>query len=220
MYKFLFKRIIDFTCSIVLIILLLPIFLPIIIILKLTGEGEVFYFQERIGYKNKKFKIFKFATMLKNSSKMGTGSLTLRNDPRVLPFGKFLRKTKINELPQIFNVLNGSMSLVGPRPQMEVDFLVYQDKIRLEIYDSVPGVTGIGSVFFRDEELYISNSNNPHKFYKEEIAPVKGELEIWYLNNMSFIVDLKLLVVTFWVVIFPKSKLLNKWFANVPKIKW
>ena len=121
------------------------------------------YLQERVGLNNKKFKIYKFATMVKNSPNMGTGSLTLRNDPRVLPFGKFLRKSKINEFPQIFNVFKGEMSIVGPRPQMEVDFLVYPKTIRDSIYKCKPGITGIGSIIFRDEEKYISESPNPKK---------------------------------------------------------
>ena len=93
------------------------ILLPVIIILRLTGEGEIFYLQKRIGKNNKEFYLLKFATMLKNSSKMQNGTVTIKNDPRVLPFGKFLRKSKINELPQLFNILKGDMSIIGPRPQ-------------------------------------------------------------------------------------------------------
>ena len=95
--------------------------------LLLTGEHKVFYSQTRVGYKNQNFKILKFATMLSNSANMGSGSLTLKNDPRVLPFGSFLRKTKINELPQILNIIIGDLSIVGPRPQMQVDFEKYSD---------------------------------------------------------------------------------------------
>ena len=98
------KRITDLLISIFALILLSPLFLIVAIILKFSGEGEIFYLQQRLGYLNKKFKIIKFATMVKNSPNIGTGSLTLRDDPRVLPFGKFLRKSKINELPQIFLV--------------------------------------------------------------------------------------------------------------------
>jgi lipopolysaccharide/colanic/teichoic acid biosynthesis glycosyltransferase len=116
MYIHFLKRLIDFILAIFALIILSPFLIPISIILLLTGEHEVFYLQKRVGYKNSRFKIWKFATMMKNSSKMGTGSLTLRNDPRVLPIGKFLRKTKINEYPQIINVLIGNMSFVGPRP--------------------------------------------------------------------------------------------------------
>ena len=185
--------------------------------MKFTGEGEIFYFQKRIGYLNKPFKIFKFATMIKNSSKIGTGSITLRNDTRVLPVGKFLRKTKLNEIPQIFNVLRGDMSLVGPRPQMEVDLKKFPKLNRDKIYLSMPGITGIGSIFFRDEEKWISNhTGDKHIFYKKNIAPYKSELEIWYYHNSSLLVDFKLLVLTVLVLIFPNKIDLNLFFDNLP----
>jgi hypothetical protein len=148
MYFRFFKRTIDLILSSFVLIVLLPFLIPICIILLFTGENEVFYLQKRVGYKNSRFQIWKFATMLKNSSKMGTGSLTIRNDPRVLPIGGFLRKTKINELPQLLNVIIGNMSLVGPRPQMEVDFFKFPEKLRDDIYNAYPGITGIGSIVF------------------------------------------------------------------------
>ena len=120
-------RIIDILLSTLALLILLPLFIPIVIVLLLTGEHKVFYSQTRVGYKNQNFKILKFATMLSNSANMGSGSLTLKNDPRVLPFGSFLRKTKINELPQILNIIIGDLSIVGPRPQMQVDFEKYSD---------------------------------------------------------------------------------------------
>jgi len=216
MYKSFFKRLIDLIFSAIGLVFLFPIIIPVILILRFTGEKEVFYSQERIGFKNKKFKIFKFATMLKNSPNLGTGSLTLRNDSRVLPFGKFLRKTKINELPQIFNVINGSMSIVGPRPQMEVDFLVYPENVQKLIYNSKPGITGIGSIIFRDEENDISKAVDPKLYYREIIAPKKGTLELWYLKKISLSCDLKLIFITAWVIIFPESKIHNFFFSNLP----
>ena len=108
MYIFI-KRSFDIIFSFVVIVILLPLFLPVIIILRFTGEGEVFYFQKRIGLKNKDFNVFKFATMLKNSENMGDGIYTSQGDKRILPFGHFLRKSKINELPQIFNILLGTI---------------------------------------------------------------------------------------------------------------
>jgi lipopolysaccharide/colanic/teichoic acid biosynthesis glycosyltransferase len=216
MYKSFFKRLIDLIFSTIGLVFLFPIIIPVILILRFTGEKEVFYSQERIGFKNKKFKIFKFATMVKNSPNLGTGSLTLRNDSRVLPFGKFLRKTKINELPQIFNVINGSMSIVGPRPQMEVDFLVYPENVQKLIYNSKPGITGIGSIIFRDEENDISKAVDPKLYYREIIAPKKGTLELWYLKKISLSCDLKLIFITAWVIIFPESKIHNFFFSNLP----
>src|SRR5687767_1229498 len=116
MYFFI-KRLCDIVLSAVLLLFLSPLFLILGLMLKCSGEGEIFYRQNRVGYKNANFKIWKFATMLKNSPNIGTGSLTVRNDPRVTKIGRFLRKTKINELPQLINVLIGDMSFVGPRPQ-------------------------------------------------------------------------------------------------------
>ena len=212
------KRIIDLFISTLALVLLLPLFLIVAIILKFTGEGEIFYLQERLGFLNKKFKIIKFATMVKNSPNIGTGSLTLRDDPRVLPFGKFLRKSKINELPQIFNVLIGDMSIVGPRPQMQVDFDKFPADIRNEIYKSQPGITGIGSIIFRDEEKWISNhQGDKHKFYKEKIAPYKAEVEIWYLNNFSIFLDFKLIFLTAFVIIFPQCNIIEKVLKSLPK---
>ena len=216
-YKIL-KRLMDLIIAGVTFLLFLPLFIPIVILLKLTDEGEVFYFQKRIGLKNKYFDIWKFATMLKNSPNMGTGSITLRNDPRVTKVGKFLRKTKLNEFPQIINVLKGDMSIVGPRPLVDRTFNAYSKEIQSKVYNSKPGITGIGSIIFRDEESIISNSNiDPHEFYGKEIAPYKGALEMWYQENKSLWVDIKLVFLTAWVIIFSKSQLPHKLLKNLPK---
>lgn len=218
MYLFL-KRLLDIIVSFITLIILLPLFIPIIIALRITAEGEIFYFQERIGLNNSRFQIWKFATMLKNSMNMGTGSITLQNDFRVTPIGKFLRKTKINELPQIINILKGDISLVGPRPLVTKTFLAYSEEIQSKIYKVKPGLTGIGSIVFRDEESLISSvkDEDPHEFYKRVIAPYKGELEMWYQENRSFFLDFQLIFMTAWVILFPKSYLYIKWFKNLPE---
>ncbi len=217
MYPFI-KRFFDILFSLVVLLLLTPFLLPIVVVLRLTGEGYIFYYQRRIGYHNKYFDIIKFATMLKNSPNMGTGSITLRNDPRLIPMGKFLRKTKINELPQILNVLKGDMSLVGPRPLVDKTFNAYPEGLRYKVYDSKPGITGIGSVVFRDEEKLISEAKMPpHEFYEQVIAPYKGELEIWYNNNKSFWVDSMILLLTAGAIVFPHSNLVHKVFKNLPE---
>tara|TARA_B100000963_G_C22638135_1_gene678708 strand:- start:785 stop:1456 length:672 start_codon:yes stop_codon:yes gene_type:complete len=216
MYVFFLKRLFDLFIALLFLTIASPIFFVTIIILKFTGEGEVFYLQNRVGFNNKNFKIFKFATMVKDSPNIGTGSLTLRNDPRVLPFGKFLRKSKINEFPQIFNVLLGNMSIVGPRPQMKVDFLVYPEHIRDLIYLTKPGITGLGSIIFRDEEKLISNATNPKQFYSDKIAPYKGSLEVWYNKNVSFFNDIIIIFLTAWVILFPNTKLTYKILRNIP----
>src|ERR1700712_2110207 len=181
MYRII-KRLIDILLATTALILLSPILIPSIIILLFTGEHEVFYFQKRVGYKNKLFQIWKFATMQKNSPNIGTGEITLRNDPRVTKFGKILRMTKINELPQIINVFKGDMSIVGPRPLMEVSFKLYNPEVQKVIYNSKPGITGIGSIMFRDEEKILSDAADPKAMYAA-IYPYKGALEMWYQQH-------------------------------------
>ena len=216
--KRIIKRLFDLTIAVLSLLLLFAPMILVMIILKFTGEGEIFYLQKRLGYLNNEFKIIKFATMVKNSPNIGTGSLTLRGDPRVLPFGNFLRKSKINELPQIFNVIIGNMSIVGPRPQMKVDFDKFPPKKRNEIYKSKPGITGIGSIIFRDEEKWISNFNgDKHEFYKNKIAPYKTDVELWYYKNQSMFGDVKLVILTAWVIIFSNSDFVEKIFKSLPK---
>ena len=215
------KRIIDIILSSIGITLLSPILILIIIILKLTDEGEIFYLQERVGYKTNSFMIYKFATMVKNSPNIGNGDVTLRNDPRVTKVGKFLRESKLNELPQLFNIFMGDISVVGPRPLMRAGFNRYSLSFQNSVYNIKPGLTGIGSIIFRDEEKILTDSNlTPHECYKDIILPYKGELEIWYQTNCSLFLDLQLIFMTAWVIFFPNSKLYEKWFKDLPKRKF
>jgi len=217
MYRIL-KRILDLIISGISLVILFPLFLVFVILLRFSGEGEIFYLQKRIGLKNEYFNIIKFATMLKNSINMGSGSITLKNDPRVTPVGKFLRKSKINELPQIFNVLRGDMSIVGPRPLVDQTFNAYSSEVQSKIYDSKPGLTGLGSIVFRDEEKIISSSEmEPHSFYKENIAPYKGALELHYKEIASLWVDIKIIFLTAWYILFSDSNLIDKLFKNLPE---
>lgn len=212
------KRFFDFLFALIFLIILSPLLIPIMIGLKLTGEGYIFYFQKRIGFKRQYFNIWKFATMLLDSPNLGTGSITLRNDPRITPMGGFLRKTKINELPQVINVLIGDLSIVGPRPLVDKTFNAYPEHVQNVIYNSTPGITGIGSIVFRDEESLISNARiPPHEFYEKEIAPYKGALELWYQDNKSFWTDFKIIFLTAWAIIFPSTELTYKWFSGLPE---
>ena len=181
------QRFFDIVLSIIAILILSPLLVIIIVALSLTGEKEVFYVQKRVGKEGKIFGAFKFATMVKNSSNMGTGLITTRNDPRVLPIGRVLRKTKLNEFPQLFNILLGDMSFVGPRPQVKKHFEVFPDHVKAEIVKIRPGLTGIGSIIFRDEESILEKNKrlSYDECYASLIAPYKGELELWYLNNKS-----------------------------------
>ena len=209
------KRIFDILIAGIALVLLSPILIPSIMILLVTGEREVFYFQKRIGYKNRPFDIWKFATMLKNSPNIGTGEITLRNDPRVTKFGKILRMTKVNELPQIINVFKGDMSIVGPRPLMEVSFKLYPEDVQRVIYNCRPGMTGIGSLIFRDEEQIVSEAADPKAMYAA-IYPYKGALELWYQKNASLYTDFMIIFLTAWSILFPENKLVNKVFKDLP----
>ncbi len=214
MYRIL-KRIIDLFIATIALVFLSPILVPAIIILVFTGEHRVFYFQKRVGYKNKLFNIWKFATMMKNSPNMGTGEITLRNDPRVTKFGKLLRITKVNELPQIINVFKGDMSIVGPRPLMPVSFNLYSAEVQNSIYNCKPGMTGIGSLIFRDEEKIVSDAEDPVAMY-ETIYPYKGALELWYHKNASTTTDVLIILLTAWSILAPKNNLTTKTFNDLP----
>jgi lipopolysaccharide/colanic/teichoic acid biosynthesis glycosyltransferase len=212
------KRIFDIVLSATALLVLLPLFVPLIIILRLTGEGEVFYRQERVGYRGNKFSLLKFATMLKNSPNIGTRTITVRNDPRVLPLGRFLRKTKINELPQLINVLKGDMSIVGPRPQTEECFAYFPEENRDRICLAKPGLTGIGSVVFRDEEQIVARSGKSYdRAFREDVQPYKLALEIWYIEHQSLWLDLKLIFITVSVIAFPMSTVYRRWLKGLPR---
>ncbi len=212
------KRFFDIVFSLVAIIILLPVFIPVILLLLLTGEHEVFYKQDRVGYKNRIFKILKFATMLKNSPNMGDGDITKRGDPRITKVGKLLRQSKLNELPQVLNIFLGDMSFVGPRPLMKVGFDRYSDEMKSKVYNAQPGLTGIGSIVFRDEELIITQSNlPPHDCYRDIILPYKGALEVWYKQHQNFFTDFMILFLTAWYIVFPKSNMVYKVFPSLPK---
>jgi lipopolysaccharide/colanic/teichoic acid biosynthesis glycosyltransferase len=211
------KRLFDIIISLIALVFLAPLFIPIIIILRFTGEGEIFYFQTRIGRDNKPFEITKFATMLKNSPSIGSGEHTLQDDPRVLPLGKFLRKSKINELPQIWDIFVGKMSWVGPRPTTPGHHSLYPEYYKEVMMNHVPGITGVGSIIFRDEENILSNANNYENCYSDEIVPYKAEVERWYKVNRSLIMDIKLMFITAWVVIKSDSDVLKRNYPDIPQ---
>lgn len=218
MYPHFFKRLIDFILALIALTILSPILIPVVIGLLLTGEHYVFYFQKRIGFKNKSFDIWKFATMLKASPSLAGGLHTTKKDPRLMPMGGFLRKTKINELPQVINILKGDMSIVGPRPLVDKTFDPYPDHVKANIYNVKPGLTGIGSIVFRDEERLLSVTSLPApEFYAKHISPYKGELELWYQKHLSFYTDFMLIFLTAWAIVAPKSDLVYMVFKDLPE---
>ena len=191
--------------------------IPIIIILKCSGEGEVFFAQERVGKKGKIFKLLKFATMLKDSPNIGTGSVTMRDDPRILPFGNFLRKTKINEIPQLLNIFMGDMSVIGPRPLTVETFRFYSIHTQAIIKQVRPGLSGIGSIIFRDEESIMQGKNATLDFYDSVIIPYKGALEEWFVSNRSLSIYFLAIFITLWAVLLPSTKVAWLVFTDLPE---
>lgn len=210
------QRFFDIFLSGLALLVLSPLLLPIALLLRLTGEGEVFFLQSRVGKSGKAFNLYKFATMLKASPSLGTGTVTVKHDPRILPMGHFLRKTKINELPQLLNILSGDMSVIGPRPQTQRCFDAFLPASQKAIVQVRPGLSGIGSIIFRDEENMLHGHQNPVHFYDHVISPYKGELEEWYVANQSMRTYFMLIGLTVWVVLMPQSKAVGRLLGNLP----
>ena len=210
-------RLLDVCFSFIAIFFLLPLLIPVVLLLRITGEGEVFYVQQRVGYRGSRFGLIKFATMLKASPNLGSGTITVKGDPRVLPVGKFLRLTKINELPQLLNVLLGDMSLIGPRPLTPETYAMYPAHIRDVIQLCRPGLSGIGSIVFRDEQDFLNAEQDPVTVYRNIIAPFKGQLEEWYVNNRSIYSYFLLIFLTIWVVVTKKSNIVWRIFSDLPR---
>jgi lipopolysaccharide/colanic/teichoic acid biosynthesis glycosyltransferase len=210
------QRLLDIIFSSIALFLLSPLLVITAVVLKLSGEGEVFFFQHRVGKNGKLFKLCKFATMLKNSPNIGGGTVTVKNDSRVLTVGRFLRKTKINELPQLFNIFVGDMSVVGPRPQTERCFNPFPPDLQKIIVQVKPGLSGIGPIVFRGEENIIANHKYSLDFYDQVIAPYKGQVEAWYVNHQTLGVYFSVIAVTVWVVLFPSSGLVWRVFKGLP----
>ena len=210
-------RFFDIFFSGLALLVLSPLLVTIVLILKFSGEGEIFFLQERIGKDGQVFKLFKFATMLKDSPNIGTGTVTMKGDPRVLPVGKFLRKTKINELPQLLNIFFGDMSVIGPRPLTAQTFSSYSAETQ-EIVNKVrPGLSGIGSIIFRGEEEIMHGKSASIDFYNNIIAPYKGSLEEWFVSNKNTYIYFSAIFITIWAVIFPGTRIAWKVFKNLPE---
>ena len=207
-------RLFDILFSILGILILGPILIIVIILLKFTGEGKVFFLQDRIGKNYKVFKIIKFATMLKDSPNIRTGTITVKNDPRVLPLGKLLRKTKINELPQLFNVIKGDMSLIGPRPLTNKEFFKHSEINQKIISNVLPGLSGVSSIIFVNEEELLFENNR--KLYEEKIIHVKGSLETWFVKNKKTSLYFALILFTIISIISSKNKLIYRFYSSIP----
>lgn len=189
------KRIFDVFVSLIGLLIFLPLFFVVGILIKLDSEGPIFYRGQRIGQFGRPFKIFKFRTMIKDAEKLG-GSSTSVDDPRLTKIGKFLRKYKIDELPQLINVLRGEMSLTGPRPEVPEYVNLMTEEQKNVILSVKPGMTDFASLWDFHEEEMLKGSLDPEKTYLEKIRPKKIQLQIEYVKNRSFLLDLKIILKT------------------------
>lgn len=194
------KYFVDYIFSFFASILLLPVVITIVFLMIALMPGPFLFKQQRIGKSGKPFCLYKFRSMsvLKDASK---GTFHVGDTSRITPFGKILRKTKLDELPQLFNVLKGDMSIVGPRPEVEKWTKVYPEKWAI-VHKVKPGITDNASILFRNEEEILKNSPNPEEAYKNEILPRKLDLYIDYVNNHSLLGDMKIIFHTVKVVLF------------------
>jgi len=193
------KRAFDIFASGCGLLVLSPIFLILAIWIKLDSEGEVFYRQIRVGRRNKDFRIFKFRSMRVGADKKGLITVG-GHDPRITRSGFFIRKYKLDELPQLINVLIGDMSLVGPRPEVRKYVDLYTPE-QLHVLDVRPGITDLASIRYRNENELLEKTEDPDKYYVEVIMQDKLKINLEYVDNHSFVRDIKLVFKTFWEIV-------------------
>ena len=198
------KYFFDIFLSLLFVFLFSPIFILISIFVKFSSEGPIFFRQKRIGLGEREFKIFKFRTMVQNAEKTGL-PISTSVDPRITKTGHFLRKTKLDEIPQFFNVILGQMSLVGPRPEVPKYATYYTDEQKRDIFSVRPGITDLASLKFSNENEILSEAKDPEMTYINIILPSKLKISIEYIRNKSFLLDVKILILTFLRVIKPNK---------------
>jgi lipopolysaccharide/colanic/teichoic acid biosynthesis glycosyltransferase len=209
------KRVFDFIMAFIGLVLVSPLFVIVSLINKVVAK-EIFFIQERIGKNSKPFNMIKFATMVKDAHIVGS-TITCNGDPRITRIGSFLRSTKINEIPQLINVLKGDMSFVGPRPLPAKELEIYNPEVARKIYSIKPGITGFGSLYFFNEEKLLSKDKKvAEDYFKNFIIPRKSELELWYVENRSFLFDLKVIIATLSLVIIPSDFVLSLISRRLP----
>lgn len=189
------KRLFDFTMALIGIILTLPIMLVVAIIIKITSEGPVLFRQKRLTKGMKEFEIYKFRSMRTDYDRDGKGIQTKGSSSAITPVGKFIRKTKLDELPQFFNIIKGEMSFVGPRPELPRRLQYYTDSQK-EMFVVRSGISSPASIVFSDEEYLMNKVQNPEKFYIEQIMPYKIELNKYYSRTQSFMGDICIIIAT------------------------
>lgn len=188
------KRVFDLFFSLLGVAILLPLFIAIAIWIKIDSPGTIFFRQVRIGRFGREFKIYKFRTMIQGAEKLGK-QITIANDRRVTSSGRFLRKYKLDELPQLFNVIKGEMSLVGPRPEVPKYVALYTSEQR-RVLEVLPGITDLASMKFHNESELLQDMNNSENFYIHEIMPRKLELNMEYITRFSLVFDLVIILKT------------------------
>jgi len=194
------KRIFDFIASLIGLILLSPFLVIIGVLVKISDKGPVFYRSKRVGQNFKPFYLLKFRTMVVNAEELGP-SITKGGDQRITKIGKFLRKYKLDELPQLWNVVKGELSLVGPRPEVEKYISFYKDDYK-EILKIRPGITDYAAIKFKNEEEILAKFEDVEKAYIENVLPEKIKLYKTYLNEIGFLTDLKIISKTLWGITF------------------
>lgn len=198
------KRLFDFVMALVGIILTLPIMFLVAILIKLTSKGSVLFRQKRLTIGIKQFEIYKFRSMRVDYDKDGKGIQTKASSSEITSVGKFIRKTKLDELPQFFNIIKGDMSFVGPRPELPRRLEFYSEDQK-EIFKVRSGISSPASIVFSDEEFLMNQVENPEKYYIEQIMPYKIELNKYYIRNQSFFGDIWIIIATL-LKIFKKVK--------------
>lgn len=198
MYKNYLKRIFDLFSSIIGIILLIPIIVPIIILIKFSSKGPLFFVQKRVGKNFKEFNLYKFRSMVVDAPNLGP-SVTAGDDPRITRVGKIIRRTKIDELPQLFNVIKGDMSLVGPRPEV-IKFVNKKKEDYTIVLSVLPGITDNAAIEYVNEEKIMEQYEDKEEAYVNLVLPEKIILYKYYVNNISFINDIKLILKTLKVI--------------------
>ena len=189
------KRCFDIIASVIGVVLLSPLFLGIAIWIKLDSDGPILFIQQRVGLNGQSIGVLKFRTMVVNAESKGL-KVTVGKDPRITASGSLLRKYKLDELAQLFNVILGSMSLVGPRPEVKEYIDVYSEETRQKVLSVKPGITDLASIEFKDESSILEGAQDPNKTYIEEILPIKQKYYVDYVNDHSLIGDISIILKT------------------------
>lgn len=197
------KRALDIFMSTIIFILFFPLFLLGCFLAKIQSSGPIFYKAERVGQNGRLFRMYKFRTMVVNADQIGIG-LTTHNDARVTSIGRILRFIKLDELPNFLNVIKGDMSLIGPRPESPSYVRHYTDEQK-QVLLVRPGITGPSQIANRNEELKLAEQTDPEQFYISELMPKKLSLDLHYVKTQSFISDMRWLLMTMWVIVFPQT---------------